>query len=255
MLAKRLPADWTVTVTLAQFKTNSPIGNLEILFCDWGLPENQQQGSTEFIPSTSAALSVNSTGVTDQGSTALANDGILQYQKGICFVPADLSAVAGVRRYIESVANTFNFSEQCIFELSLVADELVANAILASYAKNGAENVVLKWTMKDNIFTLSVLDYGGGFKIAEVFEEIPRGNSLSSFLRSLKQYREARKAVIPLNGSLIEHMRFGRGLRIISNLVRKLEIEFHDEDGTTASAPSANTVGSIVTVEYVSDAA
>ena len=213
-----------VTVTLAQFETNSPIGNLEILFCDWALPEAQQ------------------------GDKA-------QYQRGVCFIPADLSAVAHVRNYIESVAKTFGLSEQSVFELSLVADELVANAILASYAKNGAENIVLKWTMKENVFTLSVLDYGGGFKISEVFREIPRGEDLASFLRSLKEYREARKAVIPLNGSLIEHLRFGRGLRIISNLVRKLDIEFHDADGTTGNSPSSNTVGSIVTVEYVAEAA
>jgi putative hemolysin len=62
--------------------------------------------------------------------------------------------------------------------MALVADELVANAILASYAKNGSENIVLKWSMKDNIFMLSVLDYGGGFKIADVFEEIPRGEGI-----------------------------------------------------------------------------
>ncbi|MFO1470843.1 MAG: ATP-binding protein [Turneriella sp.] len=213
-----------VTVTLAQFETNSPIGNLEILFCDWALPGNQDNSNPHF-------------------------------QKGVCFIPADLSAVAHVRNYVESVAKTFELSEQSVFELSLVADELVANAILASYAKNGAENIVLKWTMKDNIFTLSVLDYGGGFKISEVFREIPRGEDLASFLRSLKEYREARKAVIPLNGSLIEHLRFGRGLRIISNLVRKLDIEFHDLDGTTGTSPSSNTVGSIVTVEYVAEAA
>ncbi len=206
-----------VKVTLAQFDTNSPAGKMEILFCNW--PGKQR------------------------------------FEKGVCFIPADLSAVAHVRGYIESVAHTFGLSEQSVFELTLVADELVANAILASYAKNGAENIVLKWTMRDNIFTLSVLDYGGGFRISEVFAEIPRGNDLASFLRSLKEYREARKAVIPLNGALIEHLRFGRGLRIISNLVRKLDIEFHDADGSTMTAPNDTTVGSIVTVEYVAEAA
>lgn len=209
-----------VTVSLMQFETNSPTGNLEILFCDWALPNLKKAGE----PSV---------------------------QKGVCFIPADLSAVAHVRNYIETVAHTFALSEQSIFELALVADELVANAILASYAKNGNENIVLKWSMKDDVFTLSVLDYGGGFKISEVFDEIPRGSDLASFLRSLKEYREARKAVIPLNGALIEHVRFGRGLRIISNLVRKLDIEFHDADGTTVQVPSQNTVGSIITIEYV----
>ncbi|HNL11376.1 MAG TPA: ATP-binding protein, partial [Turneriella sp.] len=212
-----------ITARLMQFETNSPSGNLEILFCDWEIPREQVRGEAPV-------------------------------QKGVCFIPADLSAVAHVRSYIEHVANTFSLSEQSIFELALVADELVANAILASYAKNGNENIVLKWTMKDNIFTLSVLDYGGGFKITEVFDEIPRGSDLASFLRSLKEYREARRAVIPLNGALIEHVRFGRGLRIISNLVRKLDIEFHDADGSTVHEPTANTVGSIITIEYVAQA-
>jgi anti-sigma regulatory factor (Ser/Thr protein kinase) len=213
-----------ITARLMQFETNSPTGNLEILFCDWKIPGEPVGGDAPV-------------------------------QKGICFIPADLSAVAHVRSYIEQTANTFSLSEQSKFELALVADELVANAILASYAKNGSENVVLKWMMKDNIFTLSVLDYGGGFKIAEVFDEIPRGSDLASFLRSLKEYREARKAVVPLNGALVEHLRFGRGLRIISNLVRRLDIEFHDADGSTTREPGANTVGSIVTVEYVTHAA
>jgi anti-sigma regulatory factor (Ser/Thr protein kinase) len=213
-----------IIARLMQFETNSPPGKLDILFCDWKTPLEQARGEAPV-------------------------------QKGVCFIPADLSAVAHVRSYIENVAKAFSLSEQSIFELALVADELVANAILASYARNGNENIVLKWTMKDNVFTLSVLDYGGGFNIADVFEEIPRGADLASFLRSLKEYREARKAVIPLNGALIEHVRFGRGLRIISNLVRKLEIEFHDADGSTVRELTANTVGSIITVEYVAQAA
>jgi hypothetical protein len=213
-----------ITARLMQIETNSPTGNLEVLFCDWKTPGEQVCGEAPV-------------------------------RKGVCFIPADLSAVAHVRSYIEHVAKTFSLSEQSVFELALIADELVANAILASYAKNGQENVVLKWSVKDNVFTISVLDYGGGFKISEVFEEIPRGADLASFLRSLKEYREARKAVIPLNGALIEHLRFGRGLRIISNLVRRLDIEFHDADGSTVQEPTANTVGSIVTVEYVAEAA
>lgn len=213
-----------VTVRLMQFATNAPSGNLDILFCDWREPRGQMRGEAPV-------------------------------QKGVCFIPADLSAVAHVRGYIENIAHSFKLSEQSIFELALVADELVANAILASYAKHGNENIVLKWTMKDYVFTLSVLDYGGGFKIAEVFEEIPRGKDLASFLRSLKEYREARRAVIPLNGNLVEHFRFGRGLRIISNLVRRLDIEFHDSNGATTTEPDDKTVGSIVTVEYVAHAA
>lgn len=206
-----------IILALQQFETNSPAEKTEILFCNW--------------------------------------PGKARYEKGVCFIPADLSAVAHVRGYIETVAQMFGLSEQSVFELALVADELVANAILASYARNGAENIVLKWTMRDNIFSLSVLDYGGGFKLSDVFDEIPKGEDLASFLRSLKEYREARKAMIPLNGSLIEHLRFGRGLRIISNLVRKLDIEFHESDGSTGRVPGSRTVGSIVTVEYVAEAA
>lgn len=213
-----------VIVSLMQFETNTPSGSLDILFCDWRQPRGQMRDTAPI-------------------------------QKGVCFVPADLSAVAHVRGYIENIAHSFNLSEQSIFELTLVTDELVANAILASYAKHGNENIVLKWTMKDLVFTLSVLDYGGGFKIAEVFEEIPRGADLASFLRSLKEYREARRAVIPLNGTLVEHFRFGRGLRIISNLVLRLEIEFHDIDGSMTTEPNDKTVGSIITVEYVAQAA
>jgi len=210
-----------VHLTITEFQSNSPANASEILFCDW----------------------------------AQVVDGKMQAHRGVCFIPADLAAVAHVRQYIETVATTLKLSEQSIFELSLVADELVANAILASYAKHGNENIVLKWTVTNNVFSLSVIDYGGGFKISEVFNEIPRGEDLTTFLKSLKEYREAHKAVIPLNGALIEHLRFGRGLRIISNLVRKLEIEFHDIDGSTASALTPSTVGSIVTIEYVAEAA
>ncbi|HRP68146.1 MAG TPA: ATP-binding protein [Turneriella sp.] len=178
-----------------------------------------------------------------------------QHDRGICFIPADLSTIEHVRCYIESVAHSFSLSEQSIFELSLVADELVANAILASYAKAGAENILLKWSVVNNVFTLAVLDYGGGFKLSEVFSTLPQGDDLSTFLRSLKEYREARKATIPLNGNLVEHLRFGRGLRIISNLVSRLDIEFHDADGKMLNTPTQNTLGSIVTIEYVAEAA
>ncbi|MBS0616554.1 MAG: ATP-binding protein [Spirochaetes bacterium] len=210
-------------ITKQQFLTNSPALSTEILFCDWIVADQNNAGYT--------------------------------ISKGVCFIPADLSAVAHVRSYIERIAESLHLSEQSTFELSLVADELVTNAILASFAKNGLENIVLKWSVHNSVVSLTVLDYGGGFKISDVFEEIPRGNDLSSFLRSLKEYREARKAMIPLNGNLVEHLRFGRGLRIISNLVRRLDIEFHDVDGTKVNAPSKTTVGSIVTVDYVAEAA
>lgn len=176
-------------------------------------------------------------------------------QKGICFVPSDLSSVAHVRSHLEKIANQFALSEQSIFELALVADELVTNAILANFAKGHEESILLKWSVKDFIFTLTVLDYGGGFKIGQVFHEIPRGGDLASFLRSLKEYRDSRKAMIPLNGKLIEHTRFGRGLRIISHLVQHLDIIFHDYHGGMEQTPNEKTIGSIITIEYAAEAA
>ncbi|MCX7632750.1 MAG: ATP-binding protein [Turneriella sp.] len=207
----------TITLHLMQLAGESPGQNIELLFCNW------QQ-----------------------------DDGL---HRGICFVPTDLAAVIQVRHYIEGIADEFSLSEQSRFELALVADELVANAILASYAKAGPENVILKWSMKDYVFTLSVLDYGGGFRLKDVFSELPAGENLADFLRSLEQYRESHKAVVPLNGKLIEHVRFGRGLQIISHLVRKIEVIYHEPNGERGTEPTAQTVGSIVTVEYVAGAA
>ena len=94
-----------IIMALQQFDTNSPADKTDILFCNW--------------------------------------PGQARYEKGVCFIPADLSAVAHVRGYIESITQMFGLSEQSVFELALVADELVANAILASFARNGAENIVL----------------------------------------------------------------------------------------------------------------
>lgn len=211
-------------MAIKHFETYLPKSAMELLICEWAAPN--------FIPSEKN-----------------------KYNKGVCIVPSDLSTVQHVRTYIEKVTSTFSLSEQSIFELTLVADELVANAILASYAKTGAESILLKWSMENHIFTLTVLDYGGGFKLNDVFDELPQGHDLSTFLRSLKEYREARKATIPLNGELIEHLRFGRGLRIISNLVNKFEIGFHDSKGLYAKELTPNTLGSIITIEYIPEAA
>ena len=80
-------------MALQQFDTNSPADKTDILFCNW--------------------------------------PGQARYEKGVCFIPADLSAVAHVRGYIESITQMFGLSEQSVFELALVAVALKPTVVVS----------------------------------------------------------------------------------------------------------------------------
>lgn len=204
----------------------------EIFFFDW-LPGASPQLQQHAVPS---QFSVSATDA--------------NCSEGICFIPADLSCVTKVRDYIDEKSRQANLSDQSCFEIALIGDELVANAILASYSKFASEYIVLRWKLRPDKMVISVLDYGGGFNMGKVFKEIPRGSDIGSFVDSLREYRKSRTTKVPISGKVTEYTRFGRGLRIIAGLASQIWIEFHNAEGKIYTDPSADTIGTIITVEY-----
>ena len=132
----------------------------------------------------------------------------------------------------------------------MISDELVANAVVATSLKELSEIVVFRWKHHKDNFGISVLDYGGGLDLPRVYKEIPVGDTLEEFINELKVYKDKSSVKVRNHGKIIEHARFGRGLRIVNGLVDSLGIKFHAEGGTISKTISKETIGTIISVIY-----
>lgn len=172
------------------------------------------------------------------------------HKEGVCFIPQDLGAVTMVRDYITALCENLVIPEEQTFEISLLSDELVSNAIIASFEKNPAEYVVMRWKITPELASLSVLDYGGGFHLPQIAREIPQGDNLKEFLENLHAYRKSTTTKVPNRGQMIEHMGFGRGLRIVTGLADSVIILFHNIEGKVRKRVEPTTLGTVFTVRY-----
>lgn len=170
--------------------------------------------------------------------------------EGVSFVPVDLASVAPLRDYIETKIRKIGLRDDHAFELTLISDELVANAIAATFENGVSDAIVYRWRMYSDRILISVLDYGGGFQLSNVFKEIPTGDTLPEFLSSLRRYRKKNRGMVRSGGQVIEHNRFGRGLRIVTGLADAVYILYHSKDGSMTRNPVNETLGTVVSVRY-----
>ncbi|MCS6985729.1 MAG: ATP-binding protein [Leptospiraceae bacterium] len=171
--------------------------------------------------------------------------------EGICFVPADLASVSVVREYMENKADAWDLTEEECYEISLICDELLSNAIIATYNRGISEHVVLRYKFGRDHIIISVLDYGGGFDLNQVERELPDGENLSEFMESLKKYRGELIRKVKIHGREVEHPRFGRGLRIVSGLADFMIVLFHNDEGKFSQKLESSTVGTLISVRYL----
>ena len=102
---------------------------------------------------------------------------------GIFFIPTNLDYLTLVRDYIEKKLKQLNLKENEIFDLTLIIEELLANAIISTKKSRDLESILLKWSKEGQSFFLKILDYGGGLDINKVIKERPQGNNLDTFLK------------------------------------------------------------------------
>lgn len=168
----------------------------------------------------------------------------------IAFIPEDISCVSKVRDFVEAKCKDIDMPEDYTFELALISDELVANAIVASHEFGSSEFIIFRWIIRPEYCSISVLDYGGGFNLPDVNKDIPEGENLTEFLASVQKYRETTSVEVPHKGKIVQHMRFGRGLRIVTGLVDDFRMLFHDNVGNLSPQKTEITSGTIVAVRY-----
>ncbi len=171
-------------------------------------------------------------------------------KEGVCFVPADLAAVSIVREYFENKSERLGLGDVQSFELTLICDELISNGIIATYEKGCSEHIVLRYKISSGYAIISVMDYGGGFNLPQVQQELPEGETLSDFLESLKRYRSQVSSKVPVGGQIVEYNRFGRGLRIVTGLADAIMILFHNKEGKLTHNMDEGTLGTVISVRY-----
>lgn len=169
----------------------------------------------------------------------------------LVFIPLDLAAVPSLRQTILDMGKKSGLDEEQNFHIALISDELATNAIVATYSSAYADYIMLQITFKPEMVVLMIYDYGGGFSREEVEAKVPEGDNLQDFVESLNHYRESSQpAFVPLRGEIIEHNRFGRGLRIVAGLAEEVNVSFHNEKNELSRSLNSNTVGTIIEVIY-----
>lgn len=172
--------------------------------------------------------------------------------EGIIFVPCDLAAVPMVHEFINEKGKSHDLLEEHIYELALIADELVSNGIAATFQaqKSFSENIVLRYRFQKDSAIIQVIDYGGGMCLEEVQDKAPKGDNLAEFMENLKTYRSDNNFHVPYRGKLIKLNRFGQGLRIVFGISEAVSIYLHNTDGKLTMNKSIETLGTIISAKY-----
>ncbi len=169
----------------------------------------------------------------------------------VFLLPLDLGAIPEMRLGIQSLVRQRQLGEEDSFHLLLVVDELVTNAMIATFNHAPSEKILLHIRLSPQWAGVCVLDYGGGFDLSDTLNKIPDGGSLREFMVNLQHYKnQSGPGFIPYNKRIVEHPRFGRGLRIVAGLVSSLTLVFHGSDLSFSDNRTDNTRGTLVKAIY-----
>ncbi|RME88774.1 MAG: hypothetical protein D6767_09585 [Candidatus Hydrogenedentota bacterium] len=155
-------------------------------------------------------------------------------------LPLTLSSLREARLRIRKACNQNNLDEVSAYEIELLAEELLSNALYATYTKNKEEFVVLRWKLNSSQFMIMILDYGGG---------IPKENILSPKENTNLKPQEGclpdgQKNIIK------KFTRAGRGLSIIGGIAEKVDVLYHYPDGEFGCERQDKVAGSVVIARY-----
>jgi len=169
----------------------------------------------------------------------------------VLLMPLDLGAIPEMRRQLQSLANEKQLGEEDAFHLLLITDELMTNAMIATYNHSPGEKILLHIRLSPQWAGICLLDYGGGFDLSDTLNKIPDGGTLQEFMNNLRLYKnESKPGFIPYNKRIVEHPRFGRGLRIVAGLVSSLTLAFHGSDLSFSDNRTDSTRGTLVKAIY-----
>ncbi len=146
---------------------------------------------------------------------------------GIFFLQQDVGELRSVMQQIGGILKSCRqLTEMQRGEIMLVAGEAVSNAIIASYTlspEKRDEEIFGFCELTAKAFTMRIVDFGKGL--------------YKKYLPDLSQPPGPptnKKVQLPRDGKLIEHSTTGQGLRILTTLANRFEIELVTEDWKVA---------------------
>lgn len=173
-------------------------------------------------------------------------------QEYIGLIPCDLNSLQIIHSKLEGLAKKAETSRDDLSEILLLCDELISNAMIATASTSDAhKHVVFRAHFEGTRCRIIVFDYGGGLNLREVIRQIPKGNNRKEYLENLELYKERTKLKIKKGRADIQHNRFGKGLKIISNISDILDISYHDEEGNLQAIITPMTIGTVITSYYL----
>lgn len=185
------------------------------------------------------------------GSEFLISQGKGSY---VMFLPTDMISVKELRRELRNSLLLNDFPERDIVSIELAADEALTNSISANVNNRTDENIIVRWIIKDQVFTMYIVDYGSGFPLSVEVEARKQQErercTISEFLAGVHSYQKQKAETLPHNGVYNAHKNLGKGLQIMYNLMDTVKIMYHC-DGKITDKPDKNgTYGSIVTLQF-----
>ena len=169
-----------------------------------------------------------------------------------CLIPCDFNSLETVHEQLEKLSQQSGVPAHNLSDILLLCDELLTNAMIATASrKNSHLHVIFRVHFEKTRCRIIVFDYGGGLNLREVIRQIPRGRNRAEYFKNLELYKENTKLTIKKGKADIQHNRFGKGLKIISNISDILDISYHDHDGNLQAIISPFTLGTIVTSYYL----
>ena len=167
----------------------------------------------------------------------------------IAIIPPDLGLLPTIFDKIEHCFEKKKISSDDKFQIQIISEELIANALLATAEKKKKSFITVHILLAKKQATIIVMDSGGGIKTDEVKKLRETGKDSIIFLDSLKQGEKSTE--INKYGRNHLHKRFGKGLSIVGKLTDVLEVLFHDGNGNFSPRPQEQTVGTVFLARYI----
>jgi anti-sigma regulatory factor (Ser/Thr protein kinase) len=167
----------------------------------------------------------------------------------VMFLPPNMACLKDFRRAIKNSLNEKGFLLEEIVQIELACDEAVTNSISANIENKSTESLICKWSIKDNSFSLTLLDYGPGIPLEKLNKTPFNTNSFQKLIENLSHSENPK--ILPFGNKNKIHRNLGQGLNIIKNLMDSVKVLYHCNGKITESLEDKPN-GSILKMNFCS---
>lgn len=170
-------------------------------------------------------------------------------KEGAFVIPSDLQELDDFRFFFGNLCKKLSLSEKQRFEIILIADELVSNALLESKKKNQQEDILFYYKINEgSCLCMNIMDFCGGFD-PDILKEKTSPN-VHAYLKEALRYQKKKNQINFNNGKAKVFRRLGKGLQLVQHFSSTFQILFHNSLGEISSQQTADTSGSIIKISY-----